>query len=143
MAKKPTHTLRIRVRAGDTDYTGLAFNARIVEWFSAGRIELLRSRRITYLNDARLAAEGKPQKVSFVVGEIYARFLAPVRFDELVELKVSIAEVRDKTVKFNYVVKSIPDKRLLATGNSTSVCVDLGTMRSTTLPSKIATLLNA
>lgn len=142
MAKKPTHRLKIRVRAGDTDYTGLAFNARIVEWFSTGRIELLRSRKITYLNDAHLAIEGKPQKVSLVVGEVYARFHAPVRFDELVELKVSVIEVRDKTIKFDYIVKSVPDKRLLATGNSTSVCVDRGTMRSAKLPPRMAELLN-
>lgn len=123
-------SIRMRVRAGDTDFTGFAFNARIVEWFSTGRIETLRSRKITYLKNGRLVVNGHPQKVSFVVGEIYVRFHAAAGFDDLVQLRTRIIEVREKTIKFDYEIRRLPDKKLLVTGSSTSVCINRETMRA-------------
>lgn len=131
-------SIKIRVRAGDTDYTGFAFNARIVEWLSTGRIELLRSRKITYLKDGRLFVDGHPQSVSLVVGEIYARFHAPARFDDLIQLRTRIIEVKEKTVKFDYAIKRLSDKKLLVTGSSTSVCISRRTMRAEKLPKAIS-----
>ena len=68
--------LQIRVKAGDTDFSGNIFHPRIFEWFSFGRIELLRSNRITFMNNGYINIEGSPQKLSLVVGEVYARFHA-------------------------------------------------------------------
>jgi len=131
-------SIKIRVRAGDTDFTGFAFNARIVEWFSTGRIELLRSRKITYLKDGRLVVDGHPQGVSFVVGEIYARFHAPARFDDLVQLRTRILEVKEKTVKFDYTIKRLSDKKLLVTGSSISVCINRETMGAEKIPPEMS-----
>ncbi|MGQ9543902.1 MAG: acyl-CoA thioesterase [Candidatus Bathyarchaeia archaeon] len=133
--------LKLRVHAGDTDFTGFVFNPRVVEWFSIGRIELLRSRGITLLSDGQLMVEGKPQGVSLVVGEVYVRFQAPIRFDDVVSLQSEITEVRDKTVRFSFTVRRVSDSEVLATGWSTSVCVDKETRKSSKIPSKIAELL--
>ncbi|MEM4251740.1 MAG: thioesterase family protein, partial [Candidatus Bathyarchaeia archaeon] len=133
-----TKKIKMRVRAGDTDFTGFAFNARVVEWFSAGRIELLRSRKITYTSDGRLIVDGRQQKVSFVVGEIYARFHAPARFDDLVQLRTRIIDVKEKTLRFDYEVRRLPDRKLLVTGTSTSVCLSRETMRAEKIPAEIS-----
>lgn len=136
-------SIKIRVRAGDTDFTGFAFNARVVEWFSTGRIELLRSRKITYLKDGHLVVDGHPQKVAFVVGEINARFQAPARFDDLIQLRTRIVEVKERTVKFDYEIKRLPDKKLLVTGTSTSVCINRENMRAKKIPPEISERLEA
>jgi acyl-CoA thioester hydrolase len=138
-----TRRIKIRVRAGDTDFTGFAFNARVVEWFSAGRIELLRSKRITYASDGRLLLDGHPQNVSLVVGEVYARFHAPARFDDLVQLRTRIVDVREKTLRFDYEIKRLPDRKLLVTGMSTSVCLSRETMRAEKIPRAISGRLKA
>ncbi|MBS7622799.1 acyl-CoA thioesterase [Candidatus Bathyarchaeota archaeon] len=138
-----TKRIKIRVRAGDTDFTGFAFNARVVEWFSAGRIELLRSKKITYANDGSLLVDGQPQKVSFVVGEVYARFHAPARFDDLVQLRTRIVDVSEKTLRFDYEIKRLPDRKLLVTGTSTSVCLSRETMRAEKIPADISERLRA
>jgi acyl-CoA thioester hydrolase len=131
------------VRAGDTDYTGFVFNARVVEWFSIGRIETLRSRKITYLNDGRLAVDGRPQDVSLVVGEVYVRFHSPAKFDDLVQLQTRIMEVKDKTIKFRFEVRKSSDRKILVTGSSTSVCIDRRTVRSANIPNDLAERLRS
>ncbi|MBS7650938.1 acyl-CoA thioesterase [Candidatus Bathyarchaeota archaeon] len=141
MVAHTSKTLRLRVHAGDTDFTGFVFNPRVIEWFSVGRIELLRSRGITLLDDGRLTVDGKPQGVSLVVGEVYARFQAPIRFDDQVSLKTEVTEVRDKTIKFSFTVRRVSDREVLAVGSSTSVCIDKETRKSCKLPPRIAELL--
>jgi len=136
-------SIRLRVRAGDTDYTGFVFNARVVEWFSIGRIETLRSRKITYLNDGCLAVDGRPQDVSLVVGEVYVRFHSPAKFDDLVQLQTRIIEVKDKTIKFRFEVRKASDRKILATGSSTSVCIDRRTVRSANIPNDLAERLRS
>jgi acyl-CoA thioester hydrolase len=136
-------SIRLRVRAGDTDYTGFVFNARVVEWFSIGRIETLRSRKITYLNDGRLAVDGRPQDVSLVVGEVYVRFHSPAKFDDLVQLQTRIMEVKDKTIKFRFEVRKSSDRKILVTGSSTSVCIDRRTVRSANIPNDLAERLRS
>jgi acyl-CoA thioester hydrolase len=138
-----TKSIRLRVRAGDTDYTGFVFNARVVEWFSIGRIETLRSRKITYLDDGRLAVDGRPQDVSLVVGEVYVRFHSPAKYDDLVQLQTRIIEVRNKTIKFEFEVRKASDRKILATGSSTSVCIDRRTVRSANIPNGLAERLRS
>lgn len=115
----------------------------MVEWFSIGRIETLRSRKIIYLNDGRLAVDGRPQDVSLVVGEVYVRFHSPAKFDDLVQLQTRIIEVKDKTIKFGFEVRKASDRKILATGSSTSVCIDRRTVRSANIPNDLAERLRS
>ena len=131
----------IRVRAGDTDFTGFAYNVRCLEWFSIGRIELFRSFGIRYSSNGKIIIDDKPQSISFVIGEIYARFHAPAKFDELLELQTQIKEIRDKTVHFEHDIYKKSDRRLLVSGNSTYVCVDKNTVKSAKIPEGIIKLL--
>jgi acyl-CoA thioester hydrolase len=103
--------IRIRVKAGDTDFSGFIFHPRIFEWFSAGRIELLRSNNINFMNNGYINIEGNPQKLSLVVGEAYARFHAPIKFDDEVILLTKVAEIREKTIKFDFKVKHVSSKK--------------------------------
>ncbi|MGB6681172.1 MAG: acyl-CoA thioesterase [Candidatus Bathyarchaeia archaeon] len=133
--------LRIRVKAGDTDFSGNIFHPRIFEWFSLGRIELLRSNRITFMNNGYINIEGSPQKLSLVVGEVYARFHAPIKFDDQIVLQTKIDQIKEKTIKFDFKVKHESSKKILASGYSTSVCVIKKKSKATRLPKKMIEIL--
>ena len=133
--------LRIRVKAGDTDFSGNIFHPRIFEWFILGRIELLRSNRITFMNNGYINIEGSPQKLSLVVGEVYARFHAPIKFDDQIVLQTKIDQIKEKTIKFDFKVKHESSKKILASGYSTSVCVIKKKSKATRLPKKMIEIL--
>ncbi|MEE9458522.1 MAG: acyl-CoA thioesterase [Candidatus Bathyarchaeia archaeon] len=133
--------LQIRVKAGDTDFSGNIFHPRIFEWFSFGRIELLRSNRITFMNNGYINIEGSPQKLSLVVGEVYARFHAPIKFDDQIVLQTKIDQIKEKTIKFDFKVKHESSKIILASGYSTSVCVIKNKSKATRLPKKMIEIL--
>jgi acyl-CoA thioester hydrolase len=134
-------SLKIRVKAGDTDFSGNIFHPRIVEWFSLGRIELLRSNRITFMNNGYINIEGSPQKLSLVVGEVYARFHAPIKFDDKVILLTKVAEIKQKTIKFDFKVKHASSKKILVTGWSISVCINKKKCKASPPPKKMVELL--
>lgn len=134
-------SLRIRVKAGDTDFSGNIFHPRIFEWFSFGRIELLRSNRITFMNNGYINIEGSPQKLSLVVGEVYARFHAPIKFDDQIILQTKIDQIKEKTIRFDFKVKHESSKKILASGYSTSVCLNKKKCKATRLPKKMIEIL--
>jgi len=129
------------VRAGDTDFTGLAYNVRCIEWFSVGRVELFRSLGIRYSSNGKIIIDDEPQSISFVIGEVYARFHSPAKFDELLELQTQIKDIGDKTVRFEHKIYKKCDKKLLISGYGTYVCIDKKRTKSTKIPEKILKLL--
>ncbi|WP_455368724.1 acyl-CoA thioesterase [[Eubacterium] cellulosolvens] len=133
--------IRIRVKAGDTDFSGFIFHPRIFEWFSVGRIELLRSNKINFMNNGCINIEGSPQKLSLVVGEVYARFHLPIKFDDEVILLTKIVELKEKTIKFNFKVKHASSNKILVTGWSISVCINKRKNKASPLPKKIVELI--
>ena len=78
----------IRVRYAETDKMGITYHSNYFVWFEVARIHLLDELGVVYKN---LEAEG----YFLPVVECNARFLAPVRFDDVVkivtELEISLA----------------------------------------------------
>jgi acyl-CoA thioester hydrolase len=132
----------IRVRAGDTDFTGFAYNVRCLEWFSVGRIELFRSLGIKYSSDGSIIINNKEQSVSFVIGEVYAKFHSPARFDDLLELETEIEEIGEKILRFKHNIYEKFDGRLLVSGYSVYICINKKNVKSIKIPLEIRTLLD-
>ncbi len=135
-----SYKIQIRVRAGDTDFTGFTYNVRCLEWFSIGRIELFRSLGIHYTNDGKVAVNNKIANVSFVIGEVYARFHAPARFDELLELETGIKEIGEKVIKFEHNVFNKNSGKLIVSGNSVYICIDKKKVKSIKIPNILKNL---
>ncbi len=133
--------ITIRVRAGDTDFTGFVYNVRCLEWFSIGRLELFRSIGIRYSSNGKIIIDKKPQVISFVIGEVYARFHSPAKFDELLELQTQIKDIKDKTIHFEHNIYNKNDGRLLISGYSTYVCIDKTRVKSAKIPEEIIKLM--
>jgi acyl-CoA thioester hydrolase len=113
-------TTRLRVRFCDTDLMGIVHHATYFAYFEAGRVEWLRKRGVTYAN---WASHG----IHLPVVEASIRYRAAARFDDLIDVETTLAEVRAASLRFEYRITREEDGRepLLVTEGSTRLaCVD-------------------
>ncbi len=82
-----THTLPLRVYYEDTDLAGIVYYANYLRFIERARTEWVRSLGI---NQTRLKAE---QGIVFAVRRVEADYLAPARFDEVVEVRTVVRRV--------------------------------------------------
>lgn len=99
-----------RVRYPETDRMGVAHHTHYLVWFELGRTELMRARGCAYgaLEDDR--------GVFFPVVEAGAKYLAPARYDDVVEIRTRLAEAGGVRVRFEYDLTRAGDGALLARG---------------------------
>ncbi len=111
-------TTEIRVIYGDTDQMGVAYYANYLRWFEAGRNEFIRARGLTYREvEERF-------RLMLPVTEAHVAYKAPARYDDVVAVETSLADVRRASARFAYRV--VRGGELLATGHTVHACVDLG-----------------
>ncbi|HKY30905.1 MAG TPA: thioesterase family protein [Candidatus Polarisedimenticolia bacterium] len=112
-----TGATRLRVRYPETDPMGVAHHTHFLVWFEIGRTELLREAGCPY---AAMEADG----IMMPVIEATCRYLAPARYDDLIEVRTSLAEVSRATARFEYRVERPADGKTLATGSTRHAAVD-------------------
>ena len=76
---------------------GIVHHGSYLIYFEAGRVEWLRQRGVTY---ADWAASG----VHLPVVEAHIGYLQPSRFDEVLVVETSLAELRAVSLKFAYAI---------------------------------------
>ncbi len=107
----------IRVIYGDTDQMAVAYYANYLRWFEAGRNEWIRARGLTYREvEERF-------RLMLPVTEAHVDYRAPARYDDVVAVETSLAEVRRASVRFGY--RLVRGGELLATGHTVHACVDV------------------
>lgn len=117
MAQQFHHCTRLRVRYADTDAMGVVYYANYLAYFEVGRVELLR-------------AAGADNRAIEEAGAVAAvtradcRYLAPARFDDLLAIHTSLAELGRASLRFEYEVRREADGALLAEGFTEHVCLD-------------------
>lgn len=94
---------------------GYLHHSRYLQYFEIGRIELLRSRGVSY-------ADMERDGVFFVVVKAQLAYKRPARYDDLVDLTTT--ETRRTHVKIEHDYELRRDGVLLATGTTTIACVD-------------------
>jgi acyl-CoA thioester hydrolase len=109
--------VRVRVRFGETDLMGIVHHASYVSYLEVARIEWLRRRGVTY---ADWAAHG----VHLPVVELAVKYRAPARFDEELDVHVSIAEIGAASVRFDYRIVRAVDGVLCTEGSTRLACID-------------------
>ena len=115
MKERPTAEISIRVRYSETDRMGLLHHATYLVYFEQGRIELLRSRGLSYRD---MEDEG----FLMVLAKIEVRYRSPARYDDVLTLRTSVVKTTMAKVEHSYELHR--DDTLLASGASTLVCVD-------------------
>ena len=101
----------VRVRYADVDQMGVAYHSRYLEWFEAARTEMLREMGIPY-------KELEVQGFLLPVIEVSCSYRIPARYDEMVEVRTTLAEVSRLKISLAYEVWNPEKALLLATGRT-------------------------
>ncbi|MGC6425966.1 MAG: acyl-CoA thioesterase [Akkermansiaceae bacterium] len=110
----------------ETDLAGIAHFSNFYRWMESAEHAFLRSRGIS-LHDG---------KVGWPRVHCEADFKKPVKFGDSVRVRVSVAEVRTRSVRYSFEFLNAADE-LCATGEITAVCVDLSLMKALEIPDEI------
>ena len=103
-----------RVKFFDTDVMGVAHHSNYIRWFETGRVEFLRAIGID-LNE--MMNDG----ILFPIVEVGAKFHAPARFDDELEIETTAEALTKAKMKFNYAIRRCGEEKILAEGTSTNV----------------------
>ena len=108
-----------RVKFYDTDTFGIVHHSNYIRWFETGRVEFLRELGID-LNE--MMSDG----ILFPIIEIGAKFHAPARFDDELEIETTGEALTKAKMKFSYAIRRRGEEKILAEGNSTNVFTNDG-----------------
>ena len=103
-----------RVKFFDTDVMGVVHHSNYIRMFETGRVEFLRALGID-LNE--MMNDG----ILFPIIEVGAKFHAPARFDDELEIVTTAEALTRAKMKFNYKIYHRGEEKILAEGNSTNV----------------------
>jgi acyl-CoA thioester hydrolase len=111
---EPTH--RVRVRYCETDRMAVAHHGSYVAWFEEARTEWMRARGKTY---RQMEDEGNLLQVV----EFVCRYHKPVDYDEVVAIRIRVAEPGKAAVQLEYEARRERDGEVCATGSTKLACV--------------------
>ncbi len=131
------HIERFRVGFQDTDSTSRIYFPTYVRWFDIAFIEFLRKNGVVFDRVGGLIVDGRPLNKTFVVGEYGCRVMKPSKYDDVVEVSVSIKELRNKVVTASFTLADAACGEELANGYITYVFIDLENGRSTEMPNRL------
>jgi acyl-CoA thioester hydrolase len=109
-AAAPSCSVEFRARYSETDQMGIVYHANYLPWCEIGRTELIRRLWRSY---ADLEADG----VLLAVTEATLRYHASARYDDLVRVVTTLAQVRSRGVSFEYEILRVDEdgtKRLVS-----------------------------
>jgi acyl-CoA thioester hydrolase len=92
------HVAEVRVRYAETDQMGAVYNAHFLTYFEVARTEFLRSLGAVY-------RELEERGVYLVVVEAHCRYLAPARYDDVLQITTRVARLRPTRIDFAHVVR--------------------------------------
>ena len=126
------HVTEVRVRYGETDQMGFCYYGNYAQFLEVARVELLRSKGITYRT---LESEG----ILLPVRTFSIKYIAPSRYDDLLRIETEIIKIQSSRIEFSYVIRD-QNSTLIATANTELVFVDSQSMKPIKAPSKISDL---
>jgi acyl-CoA thioester hydrolase len=118
-------TTEIRVRFAETDAQGVAHNASYLVWYEVARVAYLARFGGGYKG---IQAEG----VEALTIETHVRYLAPVRFDDVLRVHARCGDIRGARFRFDYRLEH--EGVDVADGWSLHAVVDAKTLRPTRFP---------
>lgn len=127
------HTVRVRVRYGETDQMGVVYHPNYLLYFESGRTELLRAAGVAY-------GELEKSGVFLVVTEASLTYRAAARYDEELEVRTRVDHVTKVTIGFSYRVLG-PTGTLLVEGRTVLASVNAA-KTPVRLPRQVTDLLS-
>lgn len=129
----PGTRVEIRVRYAETDQMGHAHHMHYLAWFELGRTELMRANGVSY-------AELERGGLLLPVARAELAYRRGAGYDDRVEIRTRVSEVRSRSVSFAYEARAAADGELLATGATTLVCTGPD-LRPRRIPEEVGAVL--
>lgn len=126
----------IRVTWSDTDAAQIVHYSKYFVFFERAEEELYRSLGFSFTS---LASRG----LCFPRVEAFCQYRKPARFSDLLEVELTIEELKEKSVKYGFRVSNKETGDLLAVGHVVVVTVDRQTGKATQIPLEIVEKLKA
>ncbi len=108
----------LRVRYAETDQMGVVYHANYFIWFEIGRTDFCRQHGFIYREMEE--SDG----LYIMVAEARCRFKAPARYDDEIQVRTCLKEMRKRVLVFGYGVYRLPEEELLAEGETVHVVTD-------------------
>jgi len=128
--KPPFHYSALaRVAFSDTDAQGVVYYGRYMPYFDLARNEYHR-----HLGRVRLG------NVDFAMRAISVEYVAPARFDDLLEIFVRVERIGTTSITYDHAAYRIDDDgsdTLMVTAKTTAVCISLDERRAVPVPQEI------
>jgi acyl-CoA thioester hydrolase len=122
-----------RVGFSDTDAQGIVYYGRYLPYFDLARVEYHR-----HLNLLRVESEHE-----FVMRACDLEYVAPARFDDLLEVFVRLASIGRTSATYEFSACRVADDVLMVTARQTLVLVDLDERRSAPIPDEFKEVVGA
>lgn len=131
-----THTTRLRVRFGETDAAGIVYYPTFFVWFDVATHGLMRAAV------GELRGPDKRPQYPIPLVESGARFVAPVYYDDLIEIRSTVVHVGRSSMRIEHVVTR--DGAEAANGFEVRVVVAAGAgpIKSTRMPEEMRRALS-
>jgi acyl-CoA thioester hydrolase len=114
-----------RVGFSDTDAQGIVYYGRYLPYFDGARVEYHRHLGLL---------ETSADEHEFVMRANTIEYLAPARFDDLIEVFIRVARIGRTSVGYELAAYRREDDVLMVTAQQTLVLVDLGERRPRAIP---------
>ena len=115
-----------RVGFSDTDAQGVVYYGRYMPYFDLARVEYHRHLGRPHLGD-----------VDFAMRAVAVEYLAPARFDDLLEIFVRVERIGTTSITYDHAAYRLvdgADDELMATAKATLVCIALDVRRAAPVP---------
>ena len=125
--RKPPYRYAAYQRVGfsETDAQGVVYYGRYMPYFDLARVEYHRHLGRPHLGD-----------VDFAMRAIAVEYLAPARFDDLLEIFVRVERIGTTSITYDHAAYRIDDDgdTLMATAEATVVCIALAERKAVPVP---------
>lgn len=120
----------LRVTWADTDAAGVVHYSNYFKFFERAEEEFYRHLGFGF-------GDFGVRGLWFPRAEAFCEYRKPARFGDLLEIQVSVEELREKVVKLGFSVVKAETGELIALGHLVVVAADVQTGRATRIPSGI------
>jgi acyl-CoA thioester hydrolase len=113
----PPTEIEFRVRYAETDQMGVVYHTNYLVWCEVGRTDFIRKRGMSYADIERSGT-------LLAVADLSARFHGAARYEELVRVRTTLADLQSRLIVFDYLITNAETNERLVTARTSLVSVD-------------------
>jgi acyl-CoA thioester hydrolase len=116
MSLPPTE-IEFRVRYAETDQMGVVYHTNYLVWCEMGRTDFIRRRGMSY-------ADMERSGTLLAVSDLSARFHGAARYEELIRVQTTLAELQSRLIVFDYLITNAETGQKLVSARTSLVSID-------------------